>query len=179
MRRNFRRRLSVPLVTAALLALLVGLALGVLSTMQPHQQPPQHRPEQNAIIPHLIISAGMLASAIAATLLTGSARWLWWPFSARTGRRIVMTFNCARRSLSGVLRCIGFVLLAAFELYLVLRMGWQATAGLSPGVATNAWGGPSPLGAFAAHGVDAIVCIAVSGILAHLVLVRSDGPGCL
>lgn len=177
MQKGPHRRLSVPLVTVTLLALLAGLALGMLSTMQPLQQPTQHRPEQNAIVPHLIISAGVLVSAIAATLLTRSARWLWWPLSARTGRRIAMTFGRARRSISGVLRCIGFIPLAALVLYLVLRMGWQATAGLSPGFATNAWGGPSPLGAFAAHGVDAIVCIAVSGILAHLVLVRIDEPG--
>lgn len=146
------------------------MLLGVLSQRGRGPEVADHRPQDNAIVPHLVIGALVLATAVILTVVTRSLRWIWTPVSGRSGARIRATFRGVSDSPTGVLRCAAVVALVAFVLYLLLRMGLQATAGLHPDFTVNAWGGPTALGAFAAHGVDAIVCIGLVCALGHVVL---------
>lgn len=161
------------LITGILFAL--GLALGALTLGADLPEEP-HRPEDNAIAAHLMVTAIVVAAAVLATVLSGSLRWLVSPWARRTGARIRLTFRRARESFTGVLRCVVFVLLAVLIGYLVLRMGMQVTIGLDPESTRNAWGGPTAIGAFLAHGVDAVLGIGLAGLAAHLVLHRVASP---
>ncbi|GAA1089487.1 hypothetical protein [Nocardiopsis composta] len=171
------RRFSVPLVVLTAAMLVAGLALGLLVATPGAPLTTEHRPEQSAVVPHLAVTAVVLAAAAALTLGTRSLRWAWSPLSARAGRRIAAAFRHARGSFTGALRCAAFLPLAGLMLYLVLRMGMQVTAGLDPNFTADAWGGPTALGAFAAHGVDALLGIGVCGALAHLVLPDPEDAG--
>ncbi|WP_147916270.1 hypothetical protein [Ruania zhangjianzhongii] len=162
---------SRPLVLITGILFALGLVLGALTLGADVPEEP-HRPEDNAIAAHLVVSAIVVAAGVLATLLTGSLRWLVSPWTRRTGARIRLTFS--RRSFTGVLRCTVFVLIAALIGYLVLRMGMQVTAGLDPEFTRNAWGGPTAIGAFLAHGVDAVLCVGLAGLVAHLVLHRVE-----
>lgn len=164
------RTVSPPLTIIAVITVALGLVLGVLNQRGRGDQVADHRPQDNAIAPHLVIGALVLAAAVILTVVTRSLRWIWTPVSGRTGARIRATFGQVAESPTGVLRSAAVVALAVFVLYLLLRMGLQATAGLNPGFTVNAWGGPTRLGAFAAHGVDALACIGLACAVGHLVL---------
>lgn len=99
-------------------------------------------------------------------------RWVWWPISADAGQRYATTFRHGRRSFGDALRCVAAALLTLFIVYLVLRMGMQITAGRNREFTVNAWGGPSALGAFLVHGVDAVLGIGLLSALTRLVLHR-------
>lgn len=165
------RRLSRRVVWITVAAVLVGLALGVLPGIS-SSQVPEHRPEQNAIVPHVVIGVVVFGAALAITWVTRSVRWVWWPISADAGARYATTFRLAPRSFVDALRCVVVVLLTLFIVYLVLRMGMQITAGRNREFTVNAWGGPSALGAFLAHGVDAVLGIGLLSALTRLVLHR-------
>lgn len=160
------------LITGILFAL--GIALGALTLGSDVPEEP-HRPEDNAIAAHLVVTAIVVAAVVLATVLSRSVRWLLSPWTRRTGARIRLTFARAGGSFTGVLRCVAFVLLAVLIGYLVLRMGMQVTIGLDPGSTRNAWGGPSAIGAFLAHGVDAVLGAGVAALLAHLALCADPG----
>ncbi|MBZ2194927.1 hypothetical protein [Occultella gossypii] len=158
-------------------ALVAGMVLGGLTLLQPSMPVGEHRPAENAIGAHLVVAGVVVVGAAAATASTRSLRWSWAPLSTRAGHRMAQTFARARHGVVGVLRCVVVSLLVAFMWYLILRMGMQVTAGLDPTFTLNAWGGPSRLGAFAAHGIDAVLCFGLAALLAHAILVDPPQPG--
>lgn len=166
-------RWSRPLVLITGILFALGLALGALP-LDPDAAGP-HRPEDNAIGAHLLVAVIVAAGAVLVSLRTRSLRWVWSPWTRRTAVRIRLTFRRARSSVTGVLRCLVFVLTAALFGYLVLRMGMQVTGGLDPAFTRNAWGGPTAIGAFLAHGVDAVLGAGVAALLAHLALCADPG----
>lgn len=152
---------------------LVGLAMGALTSTSSSLKTVEHNPEQNAILLHWTVGAFVLVLILIVSIHTKSLRWIMWPLSTRLSRRFALTFRVARSSVLGTVRIAGAVALAAFILYFVFRIGFQTTVGLNPVFVINAWGGPTSIGAFAAHGVDAIACIALTSVLLHTVLRRS------
>ncbi len=72
--------------------------------------------------------------------------------------------NIARAVLAG--------LLSILLLYNFFRAGGQPIGGLDPNFTTNAWGGPSYLGAMLAHYLDGVYLFYVEALLLNLVLVK-------
>ncbi|GAA1290440.1 hypothetical protein GCM10009590_18030 [Brachybacterium alimentarium] len=171
------RGVSGLLVALISIGLLTGGMFGVLVPMHPQQPPAVHRPEANAIGVHLLLAATAFVVAVAGTARSRSARWLWWPVSNQAKKRLDLTFRFAGESVLGMLRAAVMAVIILFVLFLAFRMGMQATAWTDPGFSTlNAWGGPTELGAFLAHGLDAVLCMALACVLAHVVLRRPTAP---
>lgn len=169
------------LVLATLVILAGGVALGAV-TPTPDLPTPQHNPALNAWPVHIVITVAVLAAL---------AGWVWW--ARRGGRsadflapwrrsalgRLKATFVAVARGgpvhrLLAIVRCI--VLLAVFVLllFLVFRIGFQVTFTLDAAQTINAWGGPTYLGAFYAHFVDAVgIALIVLGV-ANLVADRLE-----
>ncbi|MCF8588859.1 hypothetical protein [Gordonia liuliyuniae] len=167
-------RLSTTLTILLGVASGIGLALGALSAVSSATKVVEHRPEDNAVLPHVVIGLLVLGFIIGAMISTRSMRWFWWPIDASVGERFGRTFRSSRNSFSGLLRSVGAVILQAFMALLVFRMGFQATAGMASSFSVNAWGGPSAFGAFMAHGVDAVVCLIVACLALDRVLVPTN-----
>jgi hypothetical protein len=92
------------------------------------------------------------------------------PLGRPAARRIGRTLRTAPRSPSGLARLVVASLLAMLMGYTVVRAGIQVLAGLDPNFTTNAWGGPSYLGAMACHYLDgALIAAACAWLIARLV----------
>lgn len=93
------------------------------------------------------------------------------PLGRRAARRIGRTLRAAPRSPGGLARLVGAAPLAMLFAYAVVRAGIQVLAGLDPNFTTNAWGGPSYLGAMACHYLDgALIAAACAWLIARLLL---------
>lgn len=175
MRQRPWRRVSKTMVFMCSVVLLIGMLLGAITATNTGSLSGEHRPELNAIVPHAVVGAVVGVSALIVSLRSRSCRWVTWPVSIRTTSRAAWTIRSARTSFGGVIRTVIGTALMVFNFFLVFRMGFQATVGFNPALTLNAWGGPTAVGSFIAHGLDAVVCIGVSCLALNSVLLR-DRP---
>ncbi|WP_186290513.1 hypothetical protein [Gordonia zhaorongruii] len=167
-----RQGLSRPLCAAAVTVLAGGLLSGGITGLVSHDERVEHIPGSNAWGVHLVITAMAFILILAVWLLrrrSGRARTplILTPLGTRAECRIRRT---ARLS---PLRMVPVVLLLVFTAYGLWRAGMQVFAGFDPAFVTNAWGGPSYLGAMYCHYLDGGLMIAAALLLIHLILVSA------
>ena len=119
----------------------------------------------------------------------GEPPWLLSPLGKPAGRRLARTMRGGLGGPSASGRAVLALALAGLFLYGLYRVGEQVTAGLDPNFTVNAWGGPTYLGAMAAHYLDLLVLMGAAVWLLHLILLpdpantatgrggRSHAPG--
>lgn len=100
----------------------------------------------------------------------GSGRlWLFAPLGKPAARRIARTVSEAHGRALLLLAPVG-----AFG-YCFWRVGFQIINGLDPNATVNAWGGPTYLGAMAAHYLDCCVGALVAAVLLDRTLLPDPG----
>jgi hypothetical protein len=164
-------QLSLPLTALAAALFAVGVLAGWVAYL--HRSPilAQHIAGTSAWWQHAVV-------AVVGCALFGYARWrhvrghgrrsgrLWLlaPLGRTAARRIARTVSAAH----------GRVALMAAPLavfgYCFYRVGRQITEGLDPNNTVNAWGGPTYLGAMAAHYLDCGVLALVAALLLDRIL---------
>ncbi len=123
-------------------------------------------------------SAWTIHLVLTATLVVGFLAWRRWRpgrplFTAPFGRIAEHRIRDA-----GTIRLSLATLPALMLLYCWWRAGEQVLAGLDPNFTTNAWGGPSYLGAMYCHYLDSLLIGIAAAGLVHLALPGPDrGPG--
>jgi hypothetical protein len=149
--------LSRPAVAVAAVALLLGLASGVVWYVNRDPVVERHTPGTEAWIPHLVVLA-----VVSVWFLVSSNRSPagWEVILAPLGRPTAARIGAAFRT-RNPLRWLAVGFLVFVEAYVVWRVGEQVVAGLDPNFTHNAWGGPSYLGAMACHYLDAALLLAV------------------
>lgn len=175
------RRLCLPLAAGSLIVFLGGVALGFI-TPPPTLVVPEHDPRLNAWPGHIAVTV----------LVVGAlAGWAWWvrrqgrpldpltPWRRSSAARLTATLRRpgvggAAQRLVAVLRVLVMALALLVIAFTLFRMGFQVTFTRHPAQTVNAWGGPSYLGAFYAHGIDAVLTALIAGLVIRLVTVR--GP---
>ena len=162
-------------ITAIVFA--TGLLSGVISTLNSDNAPVTHLPDTNAWGVHLVITVLTLVLIVAVWAVRrrgGRSRTplILTPLGVRAEHRLRRTVRVSP------LRMIPVVLLLVFAGYGVWRAGMQVFGGIDPDFVTNAWGGPSYLGAMYCHYLDGGLMIAAALFLVHLLLVpvSSDEP---
>jgi hypothetical protein len=100
----------------------------------------------------------------------GSGRlWLLAPLGRPAARRIA-------RTASGAPGRVLLLLAPAVAFgYCFYRVGYQIINGLDPNATVNAWGGPTYLGAMAAHYLDCCLGALVAALLLDLILLPDPG----
>lgn len=179
------RRFSLPLVTATVVLFLGGVVVGSV-TPRPTLTVPTHQPELNAWPAHLAVTVLVVA------VLTG---WAWW--DRRRGRRLdpftpwrrtasarlrATLIRIGRGDLGGrllaVLRTLVMILALVVIAFTLFRMGFQVSFTRDPAQTVNAWGGPTYLGAYYAHAIDAVLTALVAGFVVRAVtLAGTAGAG--
>ncbi|WP_341267961.1 hypothetical protein [Gordonia malaquae] len=81
------------------------------------------------------------------------------PLGARAHRRVRRTLHEIRRRPA---RGVATAALVALILYGAFRIGLQFVAGLDPSFTVDAWGGPTYIGALAAHLLDAVALMSAA-----------------
>jgi hypothetical protein len=169
-------QLSLPLTITAAALLAVGVLLGWVT--YPHRSPilAQHVPGTSAWWQHAVV-------AVVGCVLFGYARrqhvrrhgrgsgrlWLLAPLGRPAARRIARTVSQARG------RALVMLAPVAVFGYCFYRVGRQITEALDPNNTVNAWGGPTYLGAMAAHYLDCTVLALVAALLLDRILLPDPG----
>lgn len=155
---------SVALAVPALIAFGGGLAAGVGVYVIRRDEIVAHDPSTNAITAHIVLAVVLVIGVGVYWLRSATRPDPFAPIGRRAAARIRITAKAATRNATSALRAFVGVLLGALMLYLAFRIGMQVTAGWAPAFVTNAWGGPTVVGAFLAHSIDAaaitILCAA-------------------
>jgi hypothetical protein len=165
-----RYQISWPITATLAAAFGIGIAEGAVSYA--HRSPIReaHVAGTNAITVHLALAAAA-ALVVIVIQIVRSRRQLHgtpspWaaPFSAATWARIRATLRL--RHLGRAVAALPLVLLACYASW---RIGAEVTGALDPNSSVNAWGGPTYLGALAAHTLDAVIGFyAASALLGKL-----------
>ncbi|MGO1949132.1 MAG: hypothetical protein ACTH1D_05830 [Mycobacteriaceae bacterium] len=173
-----RNTLSRPLVSLTVTALAAGVVLGFIAA-GPGTDAPDHDPPTNAIALHVVLALCLVLGGGVLTWRHGTLRWLGIPWSRRTAQRFRATLGDATGSVKSTrnflffLRFVGAVIVALFCGYLAVRMGMQVGFSTDPAMTVNAWGGPTAVGAFLAHAIDAALMFGLAVVVGNLLLVRA------
>ncbi|MFW0786208.1 hypothetical protein AAFP35_17030 [Gordonia sp. CPCC 206044] len=168
------RSLSIAVIVAGVAGLLAGLAQ--FGTRDPVVH--DHVEGTSAWPAHLVLTVVAVAwiAAIWWARRTGRAQWLvpLNPIGADARRRWA-----ALRPIRLGTAARGAVAIVLFlvVIYGVWRAAEQITAGLDPNFTSNAWGGPSYLGAMYCHYLDGGLIMAVAAVLLKVVLPSGDRAG--
>jgi hypothetical protein len=100
----------------------------------------------------------------------GEPPWLLSPLGKPAARRLVRTARSGLSEPSALGRAVLALALAGLFLYGLYRAGEQVTAGLDPNYTVNSWGGPTYIGAMAAHYLDLLVLMGAAAWMLHLIL---------
>lgn len=168
---NATPRLSPFLCACAIGLFATGVASGLLAYL--HRSPVREAqaPGTNAWTVHLVL-------AVVACAWYAAASWRRRRrFGPRSGRLLLLAplGRSAAERLAATMRRMSWRSVAAAAplgmiAYGFWRAGWQVTSGLDPSQTVNAWGGPTYLGAMAAHYLDCALGIAACASLLTLVL---------
>lgn len=184
---NHRMQLSRPAVITATVSAAAGLATGVAVYLSRAEQLEPHVAGTDAWLPHLAVLA------VVATWFAVAARrspFGWKVILTPVGRPITARIRATFRSGFGptvLLRCLVVALLVLLEVYMAWRIGEQVFAGLDPNFTSNAWGGPSYIGAMFCHYLDGALLYPICHVLLRAVTVPArtapatgtDGHECL
>jgi hypothetical protein len=169
--------LSPPLVVLAAAAFAGGAAAGYIAYLDRSPVLQKHVPGTAAWPQQLVVAA--LAGAVLRYAYwrhhrspgrPGQPPWLLSPLGRPAARRLARTIRTGRGGPAGSGRAVLALALAGLFLYGYYRAGEQVTAGLDPNFTVNAWGGPTYLGAMAAHYLDLLVLVGAAAWLLHLIL---------
>ncbi len=171
------RYLSKTTVLTCALLFVAGVVAGIFIYIHRSPVVEEQVPGANAIPAHILLAfvAVALFIGLPRLRLAKQAPYSIWvaPFSQSSLDRFKQTMrlrsgvppgNIARAVLAG--------LLSILLLYNFFRAGGQPIGGLDPNFTTNAWGGPSYLGAMLAHYLDGVYLFYVEALLLNLVLVK-------
>lgn len=161
-------RLSRLSISAFVAAFVVGLASGAVSYA--HRSPVIEQRTVNAMANEIEIGVAIAAAVVVAIQLwrsrnpgrRGPSPWLA-PFSARAAARAGRTFRSSAGA--AALRVLPMVPLILLMLYSSWRMGSELTGAFDPNQVVNAWGGPTYIGAVAAHWMDCIIMFYATAFL--------------
>jgi hypothetical protein len=169
---NHRLQLSRPAVITATVFAIAGLASGVAVYLNRSEQLEQHVPGTEAWLPHLAV-----LTVVAIWFVVASRRsplgWkiIFAPLGRPIAARITATFR-ARFNVLSPLRYLAVAFLVLLEVYMAWRIGEQVFAGLDPNFTSNAWGGPSYLGAMFCHYLDGALLYPICHVLLRWTTVR-------
>jgi hypothetical protein len=164
-------RLSGLAATAATAVFGVGMLSGLAIYLTGVSEDGPQQPGTTAWIPHLVLAAAGLLWLVVAIRRPRSpgARLLLHPLGRPAVARLAATLRAGLHPVA-LLRDLAVAVLVLVMAYAGWRAGVQVTAGLDSNFTTNAWGGPSYLGAMFCHYVDAALMIAVPAALNRLLL---------
>jgi hypothetical protein len=176
MRASSVRHLSRSTVLACAVLLVAGFVAGIFIYLQRSAVVEDHVPGTNAIPTHVVlalVAIGLFIGLPRLRLAQQAPYPIWLaPFSQSGRDRLERTVRLRPgASAGGITRAVLAVLLTILLLYNFFRAGAQVIGGLDPNFTTNAWGGPSYLGALLAHYLDAIYLFYVEALLLNLALV--------
>jgi hypothetical protein len=162
---NNRLRLSRPAVITATVAVVAGLASGVVRYLNRSEQHEQQVPGTEAWLPHLVVLV-VVAVWFAVASRRSPLGWkvIFAPLGRPIAARIKATFRSGFDALSP-LRYLAVAFLVLLEVFMAWRIGKQVFAGLDPNFGRNAWGGPSYLGAMFCHYLDGALLYPICHIL--------------
>jgi hypothetical protein len=176
-RGHWPRHLSPPLVVLAAAAFAGGAAAGYISYLDRSPVLQKHVPGTAAWPQQLVVAA--LAGAVLgygywrhhrSPGRPGQPPWLLSPLGRPAARRLARTIRTGLGGPAASGRAVLALALAGLFLYGFYRAGEQVTAGLDPNFTVNAWGGPTYLGAMAAHYLDLLVLMGAAAWILHLIL---------
>ena len=149
-------RVSRPGVLVLALSFAAGVATGGLLWQQARDEAPlQKTGVATANIAHIVVA--LMAGVVMFTNRRRLAPFLVTPFTDAWWRSMGASLRWSPHTLRR-LRGIGVrVVLLGAVLYCPYRAGIQVLAGLNRNWTLNAWGGPSYIGAIAAHWMDSIL----------------------
>ena len=153
------------LLASALLfgaGVLIGLPIWQQADPARHTQVPG-----TAEWPQFIALTLLTAAAALFAVLRRGPGVLLAPFSRRAAARLSVTMRDG-----GIARRIAVGLVVLLNAYDLGRSGAQVTGGLDPDFTTNAWGGPSYLGAMYCHYLFGVLIAAVSAVILNRLLLR-------
>lgn len=158
----------VTLITFGVLS-LVGLVYGYFLYLHAPETYPPNDPASNAIAIHLGLAAFAIVLVFVVQLYSSRKhlRSIWLaPFSAHAFQRLKATF-APPYTVGSILRMLACLLPLFFVLWTPFRSSMQVTAAFDPSVTSNAWGGPSYIGATLAHWMDGAILLYVGALLLH------------
>ncbi len=171
------RYLSKTTVLTCALLFVAGAVAGIFIYIQRSPVVEEQVPGANAIPAHILLAfvAVGLFIGLPRLRLAKQAPYSIWvaPFSQSSLDRFKQTMR-PRSGVSpgNIVRAVLAGLLSIVLLYNFFRAGAQPIGGLDPNFTTNAWGGPSYLGAMLAHYLDGAYLFYVEALLLNLVLVK-------
>ncbi|MGX6607899.1 hypothetical protein ACWKSP_38105 [Micromonosporaceae bacterium Da 78-11] len=174
---NHRPHLSRPAVVTATVSAIAGLATGVAVYLHRADQSEPHVAGTEAWLPHLVVLA-VVATWFAVASRRSPSGWkvIFAPVGRPITARIRATFRSGFHPLI-LLRCLAVAFLVLLEVYMAWRIGEQVFAGLDPNFTSNAWGGPSYLGAMFCHYLDGALLYPICHLLLRSVTVPvTPGP---
>jgi hypothetical protein len=169
--RKLSRTTGVAFLALALLGLIHGF---IMFTHRPASYPPND-PANNAIALHIGLAIGAVIVVTGIQIYRSrrhlSNIWLA-PFSQSAMARLRATFMPKHFSIISLAR----MLLCVLPLFLIVwtpyRAALQIIAAFDPSVTSNAWGGPTYLGATAAHYLDGLILMYIGALLLHWFMVK-------
>lgn len=170
-------RLSSFIVAISSSAFVAGLIGGAVSYVGRSHDLEKYVSGSNAIPAHIVVI--LVALILLAFVIRRHQRapkgtlMLLAPFSksAYTRFRKTLLMNDGV-SLTKIMRAILSLLLGIFYLFFFWRAGLQVIGGLDPNFVTNAWGGPTYIGASLIHWLDGLLLFYLGAFLLNLVMVK-------
>jgi len=170
-----KTKLSRTSISAFAFMFLAGMAYGYYRYLHRPATFPPNDPKNNAILVHLIIAACAIITVAAIQLYRKRKQLpnIWAaPFSQSALQRLKATFAPGRFTLLYIPRVVVSFLMLVVMLFTPFRSGSLITAGLDPSEPANAWGGPSYLGAAAAHWMDLVIFLYIGGLILNWIMVK-------
>ncbi len=165
-------RLSLPLMTIAVVSLGAGIVSGGVAYLGRSPQREEHVAGTAAWWPHLALLVLAVVVVLVLRRRSRSLRTLILaPLGSRAARRLRRTLASAWRRPTVALRLLAGLVPMLLLAYIPWRVGEQILGGLDPNFTANAWGGPSYPGAMACHYLDSALLVgAAAGLLNVLLL---------
>jgi hypothetical protein len=175
---SMMRHVSKTTVIACVVLFIAGVVGGAIAYLDRSPVAEKQVSGTNAIPVHIVL--GLVAAALVVGLprlrLANRAPYSMWvaPFSqlgfSRFKRTILLRSGT---SPANVLRADLAGMVAIVMLYNFFRAGVQVIGGLDRNFTVNAWGGPSYLGAMAAHYLDGAYLFYAAALLLNLLACKS------
>lgn len=164
-------------VIACVLVIIVGVVGGAIAYLDRSPVVEKQVSGSNAIPAHIALSlvAAALVVGLSRHRLANRAPYSIWvaPFSQSGFDRFERTILLrSGASPTNALRAVLACMVAMVMFYNFFRAGVQVIGGLDSNFTVNAWGGPSYLGAMAAHYLDGAYLFYATALALNVILVE-------